>query len=171
MYPDTAEPPESAASVHERLMLSVVCPVPERSLTAAGDVDAANVELLSPSPETLKALTANTYSWPPESPLTLHAATVEPVPSHATVESSDPPAPSFRYTMYPVTADPVDTAGPVQTRSIPPVLKLALASPIGADGLVEAAAADALRSPSPAALTAPTTYTYSTPPLSPDRTQ
>ena len=137
--------------------------------TAAGDVDTASVELGSPSPAKLSALTANTYSCPPERPLTLQANAVEPLASQATVESNAPPAPSLRYTMYPVTADPVDATGADHTRSMPSVCDAIFNSPVGAAGLVDTATA-ALRSPSPAELTALTTYVYSTPPDRPDST-
>ena len=115
--------------------------------TAAGEVDTATVELRSPSPAALNALTANTYSCPPESPLTLHAVSTDPVPSHANVDNSAAPSPSLRYTKYPVTAAPVETAGADQTRSMPPVCEPVLARPLGAAGLVDTAIGT-LRSPS-----------------------
>jgi hypothetical protein len=88
------------------MMLLVVCTVLDSPVGAPAAVDCLKAALTSPSPAALKPLTTNEYVRPPSSPETTALAPVDPAPSYATVECKLLPAPSVRYTLYPVAAEP-----------------------------------------------------------------
>jgi len=79
------------------------------------------------------------------------------LPSYPKVLTSDPPTPSFRYTMYPLAALPSDADGADQESVMLPVVCNVLATPDTCSGDV-GDVITVLRSLSPAKLSADTWY-------------
>jgi|TARA_B100001123_G_C15130177_1_gene954981 hypothetical protein len=143
-------------------MLLVVCTELETPLICAGAVDDSIATLRSLSPAELNAVTWYEYSTPPDKPLTAHDVVTSRRPLQATT-STLVPTPEFRYTTYPVTADPEPIAGAFHNNTVPVVVCDTLTRPLGAGAHVDTSNA-ALRSLSPDELTAPTKYVYFVPP-------
>ena len=74
----------------------------------------------------------------------------------------EPTTPSLRYTLYPVTAEPVVTMGAAHDRVTDVVVCVTGATVVGAGGVVDAATTS-LAVPMPAELSATTTHLISTP--------
>jgi hypothetical protein len=143
-------------------MLLVVCTELETPLICAGAVDDSIATLRSLSPAELNAVTWYEYSTPPDKPLTAHDVVTSRRPLQATT-STLVPTPEFRYTTYPVTADPEPIAGAFHNNTVPVVVCDTLTRPLGAGAHVDTSNA-ALRSLSPDELTAPITNLCIIPP-------
>jgi hypothetical protein len=126
-------------------------------LIAAGRAVGTDTGVLyAPSPAALRALTTNSYSWPPVRLVAVQDVCNKPCELlHVTIVALLP-SPLLRYTLYPVTAEPVVTVGAAHVKLITVVNCATDASKVGAGGVVEARTA-ALLSLSPAAFRAVST--------------
>jgi hypothetical protein len=125
---------------------------------AAGEVDCENTPLTSPAPPRFNALTTKEYARPPTNPVIVPVTASLLLPSYPTVLISVPPTPSLRYTMYPLAPfSPTDADGADHSSVMLPVVCASLTTPETWNGLVGDTIA-ALRSLSPAKLSADTSY-------------
>jgi len=146
-------------------MLLVVCTELETPLICAGAVDDSIATLRSLSPAELNAVTWYEYSTPPDKPLTAHDVVTSRRPLQATT-STLVPTPEFRYTTYPVTADPEPIAGAFHNNTVPVVVCDTLTRPLGAAEAVDHWPTE-LTPPIPPALRGATTKPYSVPGATP----
>jgi hypothetical protein len=112
-YPVAAEPVPTAGAVHESVIEDAVWYVATGAAATADDVDTRTTSLRSPRPAELRAATENSYSTPPDSPVTsklcpeVVVVASEGASSPCTSIDTAPSAlPSLRYRMYPLTSAP-----------------------------------------------------------------